>query len=84
MRGGKNPWVVELTTNIALLSGAAPVALIPTLCAFFRQGEAFNITKKSDCFAVKWLKSPNSPHTVCAELTPKVRGATGEVLGPAV
>jgi len=31
--GGNNPFVVELTSSIALLSGREPVALIPTFCA---------------------------------------------------
>jgi Na+/phosphate symporter len=33
MRGGRNPLVVELKSRMALLLGASPVELIPTLWA---------------------------------------------------
>ena len=33
IRGGRNPFVVELTSSIALLSGREPVALMATFCA---------------------------------------------------
>ena len=33
IRGGRNPFVVEFTSSMALASGKDPFALIPTFCA---------------------------------------------------
>jgi hypothetical protein len=55
IRGGKNPFEVELTSKIADASGVLPSVLIPTDCAVAAM-EVKIANKTSSFFMIKYIK----------------------------